>query len=293
MKIRTKFNITIIGLTFAGLIILSVMAFYLLKAQARNESIFTADLLLNTILAVRQYTVNNVRPNLDHDSSDLFLAESVPAFSAHQVMDNLNQQFPEYSYREAVFNPTNPKDQLESWEAELANEFKLNRTQDRIISERQIGENSFLTIAKPIVITNPDCLACHSDPKIAPEKMIKKYGDKGGFGWQMHDVIGVQAVTVPMSFAEQSARDIMFYFISAFAVVFLAMMLAFNAVFTKAISRPLETLSKQVHILSSGLFHNLKPLHLGTGDEIDILAQGLSKLQINTAKMIKSLRSRN
>ena len=291
MKLQKKFNFLIFGAAISGLLILSATALYFLNDQARKEAIINANLLLNTMLAVREYTVSNVRPLIDQENADQFISESVPAFSAHSVIENLRKNYPEYSYREAVQNPTNPNDALDNWERNLVDEFKSDRSKKEIVKERVIDGTPYLTISKPIIITNPGCLSCHSTPEAAPEKLVEKYGSVGGFGWRLNEVLGVQTVRVPTAFSERAIMNKMSYFVGSFFIVFIVIAITFNRMFAKLINKPLSTLNERIHILSSGVFHNVAPIKFGTNDEIDTLAHGLSTLQINTAKRIRSLRT--
>ena len=43
-----------------------------------------------------------------------FLPQSLPAYAATEIFSTLRQQHPEYSYKEAVLNPTNPRDRRSS-----------------------------------------------------------------------------------------------------------------------------------------------------------------------------------
>ena len=54
-----------------------------------------------------------------------FIPHSVPSFAAQTVLRDLEKQFPDYSYKEAALNPTNPADRANTWEADVIQACRL------------------------------------------------------------------------------------------------------------------------------------------------------------------------
>ena len=63
---------------------------------------------------------------------------------------------------------------------------------------RGVGDDTQFYLARPIVMNNPNCLACHSTPDVAPASMISSYGSQNGFGWQLGSVVAIQLLTIPV-----------------------------------------------------------------------------------------------
>ena len=63
-----------------------------------------------------------------------FLPQSVPFYAASQNFLKLREHHPEYAYKEATFNPTNPRDRATDWEADLIQQFR-NDAQSRKSSQ--------------------------------------------------------------------------------------------------------------------------------------------------------------
>jgi hypothetical protein len=135
-----------------------------------------------------------------------FHAQSVPAFAATEIFGYLREKFPDYFYKEATLNPTNPRDRATDWESDVVNQFRGKPTQTEFINTRESPTGTALFLARPIKVNNVSCLQCHSTPDKAPPEMIKLYGGDNGFGWQLDDVIGAQIVSVPVSVPVQSAE---------------------------------------------------------------------------------------
>jgi len=81
---------------------------------------------------------------------------------------------------------------------------------------------NMLFIARPIRIKNPDCLTCHRY-RLAPAKMIAKYGDDNGFGWQLDEIVGAQVVSIPTSVTLDRAHHTFLSFVSGLIGLFLVL----------------------------------------------------------------------
>lgn len=189
-----------------------------------------AEILLDQINALRSYTVTEVRPLSERrgEQGAEFHPQSVPAYAATQVAHLFAKSRPEYSYKEAVFNPTNPRDKAAPWEGEIIREFITDPEKTKIIGNRFVDFKKSLYIAKPIRITNAACLECHSTPEAAPAAMIKKYGDKNGFGWNLNEVVGTQMIIVPFTLPDELAGKTMNAFIATTLGLLLIVLLALN-----------------------------------------------------------------
>ena len=80
--------------------------------------------MMEAALAVRGYTIAQVRPHLEMQLMRAFLPQSVPAFAAAETMGELRKKYPDYFYKEATLNPTNPRNRAADWEADLVQEFR-------------------------------------------------------------------------------------------------------------------------------------------------------------------------
>ena len=110
MNLATRINL-IQGVTFlVGLSVLGVNSYLLTEENALRQVTDQAELIMQEALAVRSYTVNEIRPLLNRLEDGEFHPQTVPAYSATQTANLVRQSRPNYSYKEAVINPTNPRD---------------------------------------------------------------------------------------------------------------------------------------------------------------------------------------
>src|SRR6185295_1212410 len=126
-----------------------------------DEIAENARLMMQAALATRGYTSKQVQPLLATQLKYTFLPQSVPAYSATEVFNDLRANFPEYSYKEAALNPTNPRDRAVEWETDIINQFRNTSSDKDIVGERDTPTGRSFYVAKPLKITNPACLVCH------------------------------------------------------------------------------------------------------------------------------------
>ena len=190
-----------------------------LHRNARAQAVETASLLMASAEATRVYTTEFIKPQLDKRLDIEFLPQSVPAFAATETVITLRKQFPELTYKEATLNPTNPRDRASDWEADLVNSFRADWAQTQIVGERMQGSIPVLYVAKPIKVSSPSCLTCHSTPSAAPASMIRLYGEANGFGWKMDEIVGAQIVSVPLSASDEATRRTFTIVVSALGAI--------------------------------------------------------------------------
>ena len=108
-------------------------------------------------------------------------------------------QFHNYSYHDAVTNPTNVEDLPGEIEAAIIAKFKATPGLQEISGNDLNPIVPFHYIARPLTVTSQSCLRCHSVPERAPLGLIRKYGSRNGFGWKEGEIIGAQVVKVPIN----------------------------------------------------------------------------------------------
>jgi protein-histidine pros-kinase len=118
-------------------------------AQCETEILENARIMIEAALAVRAYTNTHIKPLLETQLKYTFLPESVPAISANQYFANLRKKFPDYSYKEATLNPTNPVNRATDWEADIIRYFRQSPQQTELIGERETPNGRVLYIAPP------------------------------------------------------------------------------------------------------------------------------------------------
>ena len=285
MGLSLKFNLVLLFVFAAGLSGSAYVSYGLLQNNAREDVLHSAGLIMEAALATRQYTVHNVRPNLTK-RKHTFLPESVPAFAALQVMDNFRKKYPDYVYKEAALNPTNPRNHAVEWEADIIHEFRNNPGRHTEISGiRNTPTGPMLYLARPFQIKDPGCLNCHTTPEMAPPGMIKVYGNTNGFGWKLNEVIGIQLVSLPMYVPIENANRAFYTFMASLGGIFLAVFIILNMMLFFLIIRPITRMSHAADEISTGNME-LAEFPENSGDEIALLAKSFNRLRRSLEKAI-------
>jgi methyl-accepting chemotaxis protein len=219
----------------------------MLQQRAQEEIASQGLLLIETMNAVRGYTTKNIRPLLVDDLavSSEFISETVPAFSARTVFENFRDQvdFSTYLYKEAALNPTNPLDTADDFESDLFTQLSHSETGGDVSGFRTLNEERLFYIARPLVIGAESCLECHSTPDQAPASLIATYGDQGGFGWELGQVIAVQIIYVPAEEVFNSAFRIFTLVMGVFVITFALVILLINSLLKRYVIQPVYVLS--------------------------------------------------
>jgi protein-histidine pros-kinase len=290
MKLLVKFNLMFLVVMALGLAVSGWISRSLLQANAQEEVLNQARLLMEKAIAVRGYTSGQISKLLETQMKYEFLPQSVPSYSAVEVLSTLQKKYPDFAYKEATLNPTNPRDRAVDWEVDVVNQFRSNATMTEAIGQRVTATGPSLFIARPLRITNPACLQCHSSVDAAPKTMIDRYGTSNGFGWQLNEVIGAQIISVPMSLPLQRADDSFKVFMASQIGVFVAVGVVLNLMVWLLIVRPVTRLSSLADRVSQGDLE-APEFDSGSKDEIGTLAASFTRMRTSVVQAMRMLDS--
>ena len=288
MRLLIKFNLIFLIVFVAGVLGAGKVSYDLLQSNAKQEVLDHARLTMEKAVAVRAYTNEQIRPLLETQMKYTFLPQTVPAYSATEVLATLAKTFPDYTYKEATLNPTNLRDRAVDWEADIVNRFRTQANQKEFIGERESGTGRSLYIARPLRITNAACLYCHSTAEAAPRTLIDKYGSANGFGWQLNEVVGAQVVSVPMSVPLARAGQAFKVFMASLIGIFLAIGIALNVMLYLLVIRPVTVLSDLANRVSLGEL-DAPQFDAHRRDEIGTLAQSFTRMRLSLDQAMKML----
>ena len=288
MGLRLKFNLVLILVFALGLAASGYVSKRILEANAEDEVTRNAELMMGAALAVRGYTSKQVKPQLELQLMRAFLPQSVPAYAATEMFNTLRQQHPEYTYKEATLNPTNPRDRAVEWEADIVQQFRNDPARGEIRGTRDTPTGRALYLAKPLKISDPGCLPCHDTPDTAPKSMVAHYGNANGFGWKLGETVGAQIISVPMSVPLAKADQAFRTFMTSLVGVFLLAFIVLNVVLSFLVIRPIVRMSRAADEVSTGNF-DVPEFSVGSRDEIGVLATSFNRLRRSLEKAMKLL----
>lgn len=288
MRLRLKFNLVLVLVFVVGFAATGAVSYELLQRNAREEILRDAGLMMETALSVRKYTVDQIRPELIKVIDETFLPQTVPAFAATEIFGELRKKYPDYSYKEATLNPTNPRDRATDWETDIVNRFRQAADEKEIVAERDAPTGRQLYIARPIRISNPACLQCHTTAEASPPSMIRVYGPANGFGWKLNEVVGAQVVTVPMEVPRRNADRAFFTFMASLGAIFVLTFVVLNLMLGMLILRPIRQLAKAADKVSTGDFTEPEFTERGR-DEVAVLSSSFNRMRRSLEKAMQMI----
>lgn len=289
MKLLTKFNLILIIVIGAGGFLIAQLSYSFLIGNARREVLDQAKLMMQSAMAVRDYTSTDLSPLLQQNPRHKirFLAETVPAFSATTTFNKLRSSYPDYTYKEATLNPTNLEDRAADWESDIIHDLRDHPDEKEKTGDRDTATGPAIYLARPLS-AGPPCLECHSVPSAAPKAMITVYGSSNGFGWKPNEIIGAQIISVPLSVPVAIANDAYHRLLIVLFATGLAIILAIDAGVFWFVIRPLRMVSGTADRVSKGE-KNVEPLIVHGKDEIASVTASFNRMQLSLAKALKML----
>ncbi|MGH8200355.1 MAG: c-type heme family protein [Steroidobacteraceae bacterium] len=287
MNLLVRLNVVlIIAFAVVGFIAYEACA-ALQQVDARRQVLATAGLMLDSALASRAYTADEIDPLLEAHMQDSFPPQVIPFYAATQTFNNLRKVHPEFTYKEATLNPTNPRDRATDWEADIIDQFRNHPGSQQIEGERATPMGRSLYLARPIR-ARPECLACHGMATAAPATLIARYGHDNGFGWQADEVIGAQIVAVPITDAAAGAQHLFSGVTAVIIAVLVALLAVVNVTVYWMLLRPLSVITRHADQVSLGQAAEVT-FASGRKDEIGALGDAFERMRKSLEKAMKMI----
>ena len=217
----------------------------------------------------------------------MFRPETVPAFAATELFAQLRKSYPDYFYKEASPNPTNPRNRALDWEEDVIKAFK-NRPDLKVFDgERDTPLGRSLFLARPMRAPKA-CLECHSVPSAAPPEMLKLYGSSNGFNWGENEIIAAQIVSVPVSLPIQMANEAFRRLLLSLVLVGVATLVVLDLLLYATVIRPVSLFARRADDISKGQL-DVPELAVRGKDEISVLAAAFNRMHRSVTTAMRML----
>ncbi|MEL7083177.1 MAG: DUF3365 domain-containing protein [Cyanobacteria bacterium J06597_1] len=291
MNIGKKFNILLVIVFIVGLLSTGTGFAVILSRNAESQVVSKAAILLQTMVSVRDYTSNQVRPELADRlfSEREFLPQTVPGYSAREVFEGLRRdaQYSEFFYKEATLNPTNLRDKADRFESGIVEKFRQSSGLTELKGYRPSPAGRLYYIARPIKISKESCLECHSTPDAAPASLIETYGADNGFGWQLNEIVGAQMISVPASGIVNSAVRSFGILMGIVGIVFVLIFILTNIFLRKAVVSPIVRMADTADRISKGAMD--AEFAATSSDEVGTLAAAFNRMRASLVVAMRML----
>ena len=289
MSFITKINLAMLMVFIIGLSVAGYIANMILQENAKREVVTQASIMMEGALAIRNYTITEIKPLLIEQLEQTFLPQTVPSYAATQNFNRLRKTHPEFIYKEAALNPTNPRNRAVDWESDIIQQFRNNTELREIIGERNTPTGPSLFLARPMQINDASCLNCHSTLDEAPEPLKTLYGTTNGYGWKLNEIVGSQIVSVPLSVPLSNANYVFNVFIFSLASIFVLIFVIINILLRIFVIRPVHRITVIADEISkSG--SSKGEFQIKGNDDIAKLSQSFNRMRRSLEKAMEMLK---
>ena len=198
-SLQARFQIGL-ALILCFFCLLSVVVVYTLQRNLlEREALRQTNVVMSSLEATRRYVRETLRPRMyEILPQHSFVIESMSSsYITRVIMQNLGEELSEFNYRRVAENPRNPEFAPQDLERKMITHFRDKEDLDSWEGVIGQGASQQFIRFQPVRF-NQSCLVCHGRPEDAPQGIIERYGDKGGFYKKVGEVGGVVSVSIPL-----------------------------------------------------------------------------------------------
>lgn len=214
---KQKFTALLLAIYVVSLSLLTVVTYLIVRENAIREAALTGRLYLATFSAVKHYIAEELRPVFYTALPGRFIVQGMSrSFVASHVALRVQKDLPNYQYKNASLNATNPLNDADDFEKKIIARFADNRQIKEWRGFRSLGGGEFYGLAVAGDTFTADCLVCHGRPEDAPAELRERYGKKRGYNVRAGDLIDATFVYIPIGVPLAEARKVVLIFVGLY-----------------------------------------------------------------------------
>ncbi|MGV1099735.1 c-type heme family protein [Thiovibrio sp. JS02] len=288
MGIRSRFMVILTVIFGVATVLIGVASYKFSERSALTEAKSKGELIFNYILANRDFYKEKQRPLImEVFEKDRFYPELMSGFVLTRgTFDIFKKNLAGYDFKQATLDPLHLPNKADQWERELIAVFAGNPEMKISEGLMKRGDESFFYMAKPIRVSEKDCLRCHGDVSDAPKDQVEIYGTRNGYNWKMNDTVAAYVVYVSVEKALADARKgaMVLYLIGAGCL--LVALIGIWVFMDRFIVNPIVRLSGKAEEISLG--KNIEEsVGIKRNDEIGALASAIERLRMSMVRILK------
>ncbi len=293
-SIGARFSL-VVGLF--GILLSALLLYHTWRsAKTHTEQLMSAQarLALEFETAIRAYVADAIRPEMERriNPNEFIIEAMSTSYVARKIVDKVRREFPDYVLKFSSDNPRNPQNTAGPEELRMLEYFRENPGQPRWQGKLSIdGEEYYVHLnAMPI---EDRCLRCHGRPEDAPQSLLARYPENGGFYRRVGDIAGMDVIGIPMKsvnaeLAATAARNLA---TTAIGILLLlgSILIAFRAMVGRrlsAITEHFESAAAQAGEIP------LTAVAVRGNDEISVLGRSFNVLAARLRALHESLEER-
>ncbi len=292
MSIKTKFRVGVVVISTFVCAFAAAAAYFILRDFATDQIYTETDIFIGTADSTRRYVKDVLRPVVSELlPDDSFVPHAMSTtFVGREIMSRLGERFPDFSYKRAAYNPTNPINRADALEMEKIRWFSRNPESSEWHGLIKKGQASYYARFYPIR-AEEECLHCHGDPADAPQQMKDIYGTQGGFGYRVGEVVAADAVYIPVDVTFFRVKETAWNVFLVAGVILFALLGLFYLLFNRTVVLEMKgLLTRFKEISDPGGGDRPRTPEVGAHDEFDQLKQAFENVAADLKQTHDELR---
>ncbi len=272
--VKFKFRLGSAAILLMFSIIVSLVAYFYLKAMVTRDVYKETEIFISTADATRTYVKDILRPKMvDVLPRDGFIPHAMStSFIGREVMQRVRERFPEFSYKRASANPMNPINLADAFEMKMLKWFQTHPEVAEWHGVIKNNNRSYYTRLRAIYV-EAECLRCHGDPDAAPMDLIKIYGTKGGFHYSVGDVVAADTIYIPVDISFVRVREAAFSIFIIAVVSLVSLWGLFHLLFNRTVVSELKGLLATFRNIPGNAESQDEEVSIEVGDEVTQLKE--------------------
>lgn len=217
MSPKKRFTLLLITIYAVSLALMTVVTYLVVRENAIRDAAVAGRLYLAAFGAVKHYIAEELRPVFYKEFPGRFIVQGMSrSYAASRVAMRVQRELPNYQYKNASLNATNPLNEADEFEKDIITLFAGNRSVREWQGFRKKGDAQFYSMAVAGDPFTGDCLKCHGNPDDAPAELRARYGTIRGFNARAGDLLDATFVYIPIGVPLADARKIVQVFIGIY-----------------------------------------------------------------------------
>ena len=296
VKASTLLNLSLVAVYLLASVLIVILVRGNLRRQALSNARKTSMIILEKNLAIHQYFNHTLKPDIlglvrQAKNPDFFDPSwMLPSFATARIEKIFHRLSPErYYFRECAIHARNPADEADPFERAFIERLNAEPHLEDLTTIRHIDGKPYFVVLHRGEVMEKSCLHCHSDPKRAPQWLVRLYGSKLGFHRHLGEVISAFSIRIPLAAAYGKVNRFAYALSSLLLAVLVMIFLVQRLLTRRLLLRPLDRLRSQALRIAT------MPEHLGEviaepfGRELTELTEAFNTMSTNLGREKETL----
>ena len=292
MTIKSRFRIgtALIVLLFCA--VASTIFYYYLEDLVTEDIYRETEIFIGTADATRKYVKDVLRPTMTEVlPSGSFIPHAMSTtFVGREIMNRLQERFPDFKYKRAASNPMNPVNQADAFELEKLKWFENQKDAKEWHGLIKKNNRSFYARFRAIK-AEMDCLVCHGLPEQAPEAVKKLYGTTSGYNYEVGEIVAADTIYIPVDVSFVRIKEAAWLAFLVALVSLFSLIGLFYLLFNRTVVSELKGLLSKFHHITDHPENSAEILNNATEDEFEQITSAFEETAANLKRTHDELKA--